>query len=67
MRRAASLIEPVSSSKANSSTLPGPKAIFSSDVIRNRRCNDSELAGLLVLIMLFRFSPAAFKTNTNPA
>ena len=48
MRLADSLMEPVSASKASSSTFPGPRAIFSAPLTRKRKCKDKAASGFVL-------------------
>ncbi len=60
MRLTDSLIEPVSSSKASSSTLPGPGAIFSPHSIRSRSGGESEVPDFDFFVMPRQAWPRIF-------
>jgi len=64
MRCAAWLMEPVSSTRANNSALPGPRAISSRHITRNRGRNAEEIAFWIVLLIV-QFAPVQFNGGAN--
>jgi len=64
MRCAAWLMEPVSSTRANNSALPGPRAISSRHITRNRGRNAEETAFWIVLLMV-QYTPVQLNGSAN--